>query len=230
MEIDSVTTAPPGGVLRNPDGTEATDLAYIRITEFTQRTPGEVENAIKDIESSGKVGLIIDLRVNPGGLLQETVDTSDLFLESGIILIEQDRNDDETSHVATSGGSATQIPIVILATEFSASGAEVLAAALHDNGRATIIGETTYGKGTVNIAQQLSDGGALYLTIRHWLTPARVQIDEVGITPDIFIVPGPLDPAYDPLNDRQLAAAIATLHGETVASDPAPAPTTTAAP
>ena len=228
--VDSVTTSPPGGVLRDASGAEVTDLAYIRISEFTERTPQEVVNALQDTESSGKKGLIIDVRVNPGGLLIETVDTADIFLDSGIILIEQDRDNNETSYRAKPGGPATHIPIVLLADEFSASGAEVLAAALHDNGRATIIGETTYGKGTVNIAQRLGDGGALYLTIRHWLTPAGVQINEAGITPDIYITPGPLDPTYDPLNDQQLAAAIATLHGEAVTSDPIPAPTTTAAP
>lgn len=228
--VDSVTTSPPGGVLRDSTGAEVTDLAYIRISEFTERTPQEVVNALQEAESTTKKGLIVDVRVNPGGLLIETVDTADIFLDSGVILIEQDRDDNENFYRAEPGGPATNIPIVILADEFSASGAEVLAAALHDNGRATIIGETTYGKGTVNIAQPLGDGGALYLTIRHWLTPTGVQIDEAGITPDIFITPGPLDPTYDPNNDRQLAAAIATLHGQAVTSDPTPVPTTTAAP
>jgi carboxyl-terminal processing protease len=230
VEVNSVTTSPPGGVLHDSTGADVTDLAYIRISEFTQRTPDEVQNALKDVESSGKAGLIIDLRVNPGGLLQETVDISDMFLDSGVILVEQDRDGNESSYRAKTGGPATRIPIVVLADEFSASGAEVLAAALHDNGRATVIGETTYGKGTVNISQPLDDGGLLRVTIRHWLTPAGVQIDEVGITPDIYVVPGPLDPTYDPDNDRQLAAAIAKLHGQPVTSDPTPVPTTTAAP
>jgi len=221
VHVDSVSSDPPGGVLRDASGAEVTDLAYIRISEFTQRTPEEVEKAVQDVESSGKKGLIIDLRVNPGGLLQETVDTSDLFLDSGVILIEQDRDDNETFYRAKPGGPATHIPIVILVDEFSASGAEVLAAALHDNGRATVIGENSFGKGTVNISQPLGDGGALYVTIRHWLTPAGVQINDVGITPDIRITPGPLDPDYDPLNDHQLAAAIEQLHGQTPSSQPA---------
>jgi len=226
--VDSISTAPPGGSLRDATGAEVTDIAYVRISEFGQRTPQEVEDALRDVESSGKTGLIIDVRVNPGGLLIETVDTADLFLDSGVILIEQDRDNNENTHRARSGGVATEIPIVVLADEFSASGAEVLAAALQDNGRATVIGETTYGKGTVNVPQPLDDGGALYVTIRHWLTPNGVQIDEVGITPDIYIAPGPLDPTYDPANDRQLAAAIAHLRGEQVASDPTPVPTPSA--
>ncbi len=230
VQVDSVTTAPPGGALRDSNGAEATDIAYVRISEFTARTPQEVEDLLQDIEGNGKIGLIIDVRVNPGGLLLETVDTSDLFLDSGTILIEQDRDNNQNVYEAQPGGVAIDIPIVVLADEFSASGAEVLAAALQDNGRATVIGETTYGKGTVNVPQPLGDGGALYVTIRHWLTPNGIQIDDVGITPDIFIVPGPLDPTYDPENDRQIAAAIAHLRGDQVTSDPTPLPTSPANP
>lgn len=229
VHVNSVSTDPPGGALRDATGAEVTDLAYIRIAEFTERTPEEVLDALQDVESSGKTGLILDVRVNPGGLLQETIDTSDLFLDSGVILIEQDRDDNETFYRAKPGGPATQIPIVVLADEFSGSGAEVLTAALHDNGRATVIGETTYGKGSVNISQPLGDGGALYVTIRYWLTPKGVQIDEVGISPDIYITPGPLDPAYDPTDDKQIAAAIAQLRGQPITSQPTPVPTTPAA-
>jgi carboxyl-terminal processing protease len=225
VQVDSVTTSPPGGALRDASGTEVTDIGYMRISEFTQRTPDEVENALQEMAINNKAGLIIDVRVNPGGLLQETVETADIFLDEGVILIEQDRNDNEHTYEATGGGTGTDIPIVILADEFSASGAEVLSASLHDNGRATIIGETTYGKGTVNIAQPLEDGGALYVTIRHWLTPNGVQIDGAGITPDYFITPGPLDPNYEPTADQQLAAAIALLHGQPVTSQPTPVPT-----
>jgi carboxyl-terminal processing protease len=222
VNLDSVSTNPPGGALRDASGAPVTDLAYIRISEFTQRTPQEVEDAVSNVESSGKKGLIIDLRVNPGGLLRETIETTDLFLNSGVILIEQDRANNETFYRAKPGGPATQVPIVLLVDEFSASGAEVLTAALKDNDRATVIGESTFGKGTVNISQPLSDGGALYVTIRHWLTPAGVQIDDVGITPDIQITPGPLDADYDPNDDKQLAAAIAQLHGQPVTSEPVP--------
>lgn len=222
VQVDSVTTEPPGGILRDATGGEVTDIVYVRIAEFTQRTPQEVEQVVSEAEASGKQGLILDLRVNPGGLLEETVDTADLFLDDGVILIEVDRNDQETFYRARAGGAALDIPIVILQDEFSASGAEVVAAALKDNGRATVIGETSFGKGTVNISQPLRDGGALFVTIRKWLTPAGIQIDGVGIAPDIEVTPGPLDPDYDPLQDLQLRRAIEHLRGLEAAEEPVP--------
>ena len=211
VRVASVSTAPPGGALRDADGNTITDLAYMSIEQFGETTPDEVSRVAADAEDSGMRGLIIDMRINPGGLLQETVDTADLFLDGGVILTEVDRDGNQNVYRARPGGVALDIPIVLLVDEFSASGAEVLAAALKDNGRATIIGETTFGKGTVNIAEPLKDGGALYVTIRRWLTPNGVQIDDVGITPDIEVTPGPLDPGYDENNDAQLQRAIQQL-------------------
>ena len=230
VQVNSVTTAPPGGPLHDASGATVNDASPTSAFRSLRSARPEVANAVKNLESSGKKGLIIDLRINPGGLLQQTVDTTDLFLDSGIILIEEDRANNETFYRAKPGGQATHIPIVLLVDEFSASGAEVLTAALKDNHRATVIGERSFGKGTVNISQPLKDGGALYVTIRRWLTPSGVQIDEVGITPDIQITPGPLDPAYDPNNDKQLAAAIAKLRGQTVPSEPVPTAAATPTP
>jgi carboxyl-terminal processing protease len=164
-----------------------------------------------EAEASGKDGLIVDLRANPGGLLQETVDTADLFLDDGIILIEVDRDDNERLYRARPGGAAVTIPVVILMDANSASGSEVFASALRDNDRAILIGETSYGKGTVNVSHQLMNGGALFVTIRRWLTPNGVQIDHVGITPDVEVGPGPFDPQYDPLQDAQIFSAIEQL-------------------
>ena len=108
------TNTPPGGVLRDANGNEVTDLAYVRIAEFNQRTPQEVEPLVREAEESGMRGLILDLRVNPGGLLKETVDTTDLFLDEGVILTEVDRFDQQTVHRAHAGGAALEIPIVVL--------------------------------------------------------------------------------------------------------------------
>lgn len=211
VHVNSVSTDPPGGTLHDASGSPINDLAYMRISEFSESTPSEVKKVAGDAQNSGKKGLIIDLRINPGGLLQQTVDTADLFLNQGVILTEVDRDGNQNVYRAHPGGVALTIPIVLLVDEFSASGAEVLTAALHDNGRATVIGKKTFGKGTVNIAEPLKDGGALYVTIRRWLTPKGVQIDEVGITPDIPLTPGVLDPTYDRNNDVELQRAIQQL-------------------
>jgi carboxyl-terminal processing protease len=131
-------------------------------------------------------GLILDLRSNPGGLLVETAQTADLFLEGGIILVQVDRDGTEREFSAQSG-TITDLPIVILQDEFSASGSEVLAAALSENDRATIVGTRSFGKGTVNHARELPNGGAVYVSIARWLTPQRNQIEGLGITPDVEV-------------------------------------------
>jgi carboxyl-terminal processing protease len=220
IKVDSTSTSPPGGTLTDAAGNAAEDIGYLRIMEFTANTPQEVETVLNQFAQEGKDGLILDLRANPGGLLQETVDTADLFLDDGTILIEVDRNDEEFHHNATAGGAGLDIPVVILMDEYSASGSEVLAAALKDNGRAIVVGETSFGKGTVNVSQELSDGGAVFITIRHWLTPNGVQIDTVGITPDIEVTPGPFDANYDPLSDQQLFEAIEQLQSDAAAGGP----------
>ena len=222
IEVNSVGTSPPGGVLRDEAGNEITDIQYMRILQFTERTPGEVDEIVRAAEKSGMRGLIIDLRGNPGGLFDETLDTTDLFLDEGIMLIEVDDDDDELVYRASEGGAALNIPIAILMGPLSASGAEVLAAALKDNGRAIIIGETSFGKGTVNRARQLDDGGALFVTIRHWLTPKGVQIDQVGIRPDVEVTPGLFDPLYDPLADVQIFSALDHLLGLEASAQPLP--------
>jgi len=222
IRIESVSTAPPGGTLRDNAGNEVSDLAYMRIAEFMQTTPEEVEKVVRAAEQSGKRGLIIDLRANPGGLLQETVDTADIFLDQGTILIEVDREGVERQFRARRGGAALSIPIVILQDEFSASGSEVLAAALHDNDRATIIGEKSFGKGSVNIARELSDGGALFVTIAAWHTPEGVLIDGVGVQPDIELdTPSPFEPQYRPEQDALIHRAIQHLHTLQASEEPA---------
>jgi carboxyl-terminal processing protease len=221
IKIESVLTTPPSGALRNADGNPVSDLAYVRIREFTSRTPADLEAVVRDAEDTNKNGLIIDLRGNPGGLLDETVQSADLFLDDGTILIEVDSEDQERRYEARPGGAALEIPIVILMDQFSASGSEVLAAALRDNDRATIVGETSFGKGTVNVSRELPDGGALFVTIARWLTPEGVLIDGAGIRPDIEVVRPEGD--FDPNNDVQLFRAIEHLQTLQAAEQGAPA-------
>ncbi len=232
IEVQSVTTQPPGGSLKDGAGNDISDLGYIHIREFSMPTRQQFQDALQEVIDSGKQGLILDMRNNPGGLLSTTVDIADEFLDSGIILSERERDGSEQSFNAKSGGIATEIPVVILLNRFSASGSEVLAAALHDNDRATIVGEQSFGKGTVNTSSSLDDGGQLYVSIARWLTPDGTLIDGVGIRPDVPVALS--DEDIDLRRDVQLFKAIDILRGTdfTPASalTPQPEPTAEATP
>ena len=192
IEVDSISRIPPGGVLRDADGNEVTDIGYIRIAQFTERTPGEFRDLIESIEADGVRGFIIDVRGNPGGLLTETVEVTDLFLDEGVIIVQVDRNGSERIAEARPG-QATELPIVIVQDEQSASGSELLAVALQEHGRATIVGARSFGKGTVNSVRELSDGGAIYVSIARYLSPDRNQIEGLGVTPDVAVELTPED-------------------------------------
>ena len=225
IPLESVFSEPnldviPGESGRNlvdRTGAPVTDLAYLNIAQFHDRTVAELKVKLKDIETKYK-GLILDLRGNPGGLLSATVEVADEFLNSGTILSEQDAGGKTQSWTAKSGGLATKIPIVILMDKGSASGAEVLAGALHDNGRATVVGTRSFGKGTVNQLQQLkkcgdpAGCGALYLSVGRWLSPNGEQIEGVGIKPDIEL-PMTRDEYIDQ-GDIQIFKAVDILHGK----------------
>ena len=212
IKVQSVTTQPPGGALKDGASTPIDDIAYIHIREFSEPTKDEMVKALTDAVSSGKRGIVLDLRNNPGGLLRTTAEIADEFLPgSEIILTEQERDGSKQEFKTHDGGAALTIPIVIIMNRFSASGSEVLAAALHDNNRATIIGEKSFGKGTVNISNELGDGGQLYVSIAKWLTPKGVQIDGVGIRPDVEITLS--DEDIDQRRDVQLFKAVDILRG-----------------
>jgi len=220
IKVESITTVPPGGELEDADGNVVTDIAYVRIREFTALTESELEPVLKEISGEGFSGLILDLRSNPGGLLNATVNVADMFLDSGTILVEVSRDGEERTFNARAGGEATGLPIVVLVDRFSASGAEVLSAALQENGRAILVGEQTFGKGTVNIARPLDDGGALFVSIARWLTPDRIQIDGTGIRPDLEVVP--TDEDIDLRRDVQAQRAIDYLRNQaSVPAEPA---------
>jgi len=174
--------------VEDADGNPVSDIAYVELQQMTEETVGNLRAVIRDIEEKGYRGLILDLRRNPGGGLAATVETADLFLGSGIIVIQVDKEGNEVVERADGGDQGEEIPLVVLVGRGSASGAEVLAAALRDNGRAVLIGSTTFGKGSVNHLRQLSDGGALYITIARWLTPSGEQIEAIGLAPDIEVV------------------------------------------
>lgn len=192
--------------LLDANGQPVSDVAYIRVEQFGTTTTAHLEEALQEIVQGNYRGIIVDLRNNPGGLLDSTVEAADLFLGSGVILIEVNRDGNENEFRARPGDEAEGLPVVVLVNGLSASGSEVFAAALAENGRATIVGETTFGKGTVNRLRLLSDGGGLYVSIARWLTPQGTLIDQVGIDPDIEVIP--TDEDIDAERDVQLFRAI----------------------
>ena len=164
------------------------DIALIQITRFADKTSDELTTELSDAIQSGAWGIILDLRGNPGGYLDVTVDVASEFLDGGIVLYEADEAGNIFKEwTASSGGLAIDLPIVVLVDDGSASGSEVLAGALQDRGRATLIGTETFGKGSVNVVRKLSDGSALVVTTARWLTPDHHMIEGVGLTPDIEV-------------------------------------------
>lgn len=189
------------------------DIAHIQITHFAERTPVELTSALNSALQSDAWGIILDLRGNPGGLLDVVVDVADEFLDGGIILYAADGEGDIIEDFpASSGGLATDLPLIVLVDGGSASGSEVLAGALQDHERATLIGTITYGKGSVNILHELSDGSALYVTTARWLTPDLHLIEGVGLTPDIEVEITAEDIASG--QDPQLESAIEYLQAQ----------------
>ena len=160
------------------------DIAYIRITHFSERTDEELLPVLEDMAEEAATGIVLDLRSNPGGLLSAVVDVAGRFLKEGVVVSVVDNQGQQTSLSAEAGGITTELPMVVLTDNYSASGSEVLAGALQDYARATVAGRVTYGKGSVNTLHRLQDGSGLYLTTARWLTPNGRLIEGEGIAPD----------------------------------------------
>lgn len=164
---------------------------YVKITSFIENTSGDLEKALAAFKktNNGKFeGLLIDLRRNPGGLLEQAIKVSDLFIKDGIIVstIGRDPKNKEVS-MASKKAAYADVPIVVLINEFSASASEIVSGALQDNKRAVIVGERSFGKGSVQSVIKLGDGSGLKLTIARYYTPSGVSIQSEGIHPDIEI-------------------------------------------
>ena len=163
------------------------DIAYIRIYHFSQRTNAELRVILEDIAEQEATGIILDLRSNPGGLLNAVVDVANRFLTEGVVLFVLDNQGKQTSWPVEPRTITTDLPLVALSDNLSASASEVLIGALQDHGRATIAGVTTFGKGSVNTLNQLKDGSGLYITTARWLTPNGRLIEGKGIEPDFVL-------------------------------------------
>lgn len=184
------------------------NIAYISMAEFTAIARDQVDAALAELDVNSRAGLIFDLRGNPGGLLTSAVDIGSLFIKEGVLLYEAFGDGTEEIFEVTGDYGNITVPIVVLIDETSASASELIAGAIKDTGVATLIGETTFGKGTVQNVQPLSNEGGLRLTVARWLTPNRHWIHEVGVTPDLIVEWDPQTAEDFAAPDPQLQAAI----------------------
>ena len=174
-----------------------TKIAQLRIAGFERGVAAEVRNALMEIQKQQPSGIVLDLRNNPGGILDEAVDSASEFLKGGNVLLEKNAQGEQKPIPVKAGGQATEIPLVVLINEGTASGAEIVAGAIRDAHRGSLIGQTTFGTGTVLSEFKLADGSALLLAIEEWLTPAGDVIWHKGIAPNTALaLPQGVQPVF----------------------------------
>mgnify|MGYP000161340392 FL=1 len=165
-------------------GSDGTKVGYIRLKQFNAKASREMRTAIRELEKQGAQGFVLDLRSNPGGLLEASVDIARQWLDEGTIVSTKTRDGIQDVRRAT-GSAVTDRPVVVLVNEGSASASEILSGALQDNNRAVLVGQKTFGKGLVQSVRGLSDGSGLTVTIAKYLTPKGTDIHKNGIRPDV---------------------------------------------
>ncbi len=193
---------------------EESNVAYISMSDFNTNSRPQLDEALEALDVNSRNGLIFDLRDNPGGRLISAVEVASAFIQEGPILYESFGNGSEEIYEANGDFAGIDVPIVVLVNENSASASELVSGAIQDLDLATVIGEVTFGKGTVQRLYDLSNEGAARITVARYLLPSRRWIHEVGVNPDIIIEFDELA-ATDDTIDPQLEAAINTiLNGE----------------
>jgi len=197
--------------LKDDPGNEETKIAYIKIYRFTGNLPGKFQEIVSNVLKTRAEKIILDLRNNPGGYLETAVDVASWFLLKGEIVAIEDFGEEETQEKYRSRGykKFQDFPIVVLINKGSASASEIVAGALKDIREIKLIGETSFGKGSVQSLEKFRDGSSLKVTIARWLTPSGISISEKGLTPDIEIEL--TDEDYDNDQDPQLDKALEIL-------------------
>ncbi len=214
---DRITLNPVHAELRpQPDGSA---IGYVRLNQFNANATMEVAHAVSQLEEEGADAYILDLRNNPGGLLQAGIEIARLWLDEGTIVYTVNRHGIQDSFSAN-GHALTNDPLIVLVNQGTASASEILSGALQDNGRAQLVGERTFGKGLIQSLFNLSDGSGLAVTIARYETPDHHDINRQGIEPDVLV---PLDLiSRDQLGsegDRQFQAAVELLMNQSVVAD-----------
>jgi carboxyl-terminal processing protease len=174
-----------------------TSVVHLRLASFSQDASSELDKAFSTIKAVNPSGIVLDLRDNPGGLLDEAIRVSSRFLRSGNSLLVKDAQGAITPIPITSGATATDLPVAVLVNQGTASAAEIVAGALQDAGRARLVGEKTFGTGTVLNQFPLADGSALLVATEEWLTPSGKTIWHLGLTPDLSVsLPSTASPLF----------------------------------
>jgi carboxyl-terminal processing protease len=187
-------------------------LAYVKINSFGETTAAELRTQLTDLMAKSPKGLILDLRGNPGGYRDAAIEVASQFIDQGPIMFQKYGDGRIETFPAKSGGLALKIPMVVLVNQGSASASEIVSGAIQDDKRGQIIGQQSYGKGTVQDWHPLSnDQGSVRITIARWLTPTKRSIDKLGITPDIPVALSKDDRSSN--RDPQLDAAVKALSG-----------------
>jgi carboxyl-terminal processing protease len=169
-----------------------TAVALIRLSQFTANAETDIKRSLEEAEAAGAEAMILDVRNNPGGLLEQAINVTSQFIKDGNVLLEEDADGNRKAYAVVQGGKGTELPLVVLINGGSASSSEILAGAVQDHDRGELVGETTFGTGTVLQPYILEDGSALLLGTRQWLTPEGRLIRKQGITPD-HEVPLPIE-------------------------------------
>jgi carboxyl-terminal processing protease len=192
--------------LLDDDPTTAT-IGYIRHTQFTANSAEEMRTALAELQAAGAERYLLDLRGNPGGPVDAALQMADMWLDEGLILIEEHANGEQERFEAESGTAVGNVPLVVLIDGGSASASEILAGALQDHHRAQWVGEQSYGKGSVQLRYELADKSSLFVTNAKWFTPDYHEIAGTGLTPDIVVEPG-VDPLPIAIESVQQIVAV----------------------
>jgi carboxyl-terminal processing protease len=187
------------------------NVAYVRLTSFNSTAVQQLSVELEALLNQNPQALIFDLRDNPGGFLNQSVAVADLFLPEGIVLYQRNRNGEEEIFRSQTGDMAENIPLIVLVNAGSASASEIVAGAIQDRGRGIILGEVSFGKGSVQNTLTLPDGSELRVTIARWYTPNNNTINGEGITPDVIV---PLEGEFGTETDSQIQRAIELLLSE----------------
>ena len=193
----------------------APEVGYLALTEFALDTKTELEEAMAVLRSQGAEALILDVRNNPGGFLTTAIEVTSEFVDEGIVVIQEASDGQRRIERARPGGQWLDLPVVVLVNRGSASASEILAGAMRDHGRGLLVGETTFGKGSVQNVHTLSDESQLRVTVAVWLTPNGDLIHQKGIEPDVAveITKEDREAELDPQMDRAIQEAKALIGG-----------------